>query len=1362
MSVLRRTTAAAAAAIIALTSPLAGGSVSHAAEPATYTVTVHPDEVVQEDFLGVGVNLIPTVLMPNNTAKGYNEALWQIDRERIARLRPAVARVWFQVDWMESEPGVYTWESPKMQAFYTYLDALQRAGTEIELNFGWKNGRAIQEWFSFPGISGRVSAPRDLEAFGRSASAALSQLINERGYDNVKYLSFYNEPAGSYDFETPADISQVVYYEKMARAVHDQLVEDGLREQVQIWGPEEWAAPGWTEYMARVGSDVFDLYTFHVYGGSYSTLSDEIAKRTSQTYGGEVGLTEFGFSGRYDSRWDAGYGNYVIKLANEGVKVGLIWQLNGVWLEDPDESVDTNSTYTLWDSLAVTDTPNHRYYEAGMLMRYVPAHSTVVRTQTSDDGVRAATFRTQDDVTMVVEVDESAGQRTIDIDLGVDPGKPVAVMQYAEPLTPTAEALLPQASRSYTGQRFTDTVGGGRHVLVYTTVDQARQLSVTPDRAEVVGGETVELAATLAGGSGGVEWSVTSGVGTVSADGRYTAPEVAQVETVSVTAAVVGHPESSATAVLTVVPAPEVSRVDLPAFTVAPGDYIAPLEVGIVTPTDGATIHYTLDGSAPTAESPSYTEPLTLSGSAMVRAIAVKEGLTASPERIGYFRVRTLPSGPDGFTHCSNQGQICGFDDLGEAAEVAYGAGGQYAIGLFDTRVTCDTSTFGTDPAPGQTKMCFVRPHQGGLPDKPSFSPAPGEYFTKTLKITLTIPEGSEVYYTASGALPTTSSTRYTGGEIAVPTSRGIKAIAVKDGVQSPIAIGGYTITDPFPGPEGYDFCANQHYQCNFDGPALVAFGSWNNFVYGVFNDGVQCVSSHFDGEDPSPGYSKQCYVKPLEGDIVGKPLFSPAPGTYVGNQSVTITADQGATVHYTTDGSEPSASSPVYSEPIPLPAPSTTTVRAIAVKDGLIDSMIATGRYTLQADPNVGAPEGFVFCAGQHYQCAVTEPSMAAYGADGSFLFQEVSGSFVCNSATFGGADPAPGKIKRCYLGPLEGGPSQRVAAPAFSPAGGAFSSAQQVEISSATDGATIHYTRDGSEPSVESPVYSGPVPVAQSTTIKAIAVKDGLEPSSVTSATFTIESAPAGGPEGYVLCASQHYECVVSEPATVAYGADGSFLFQPMSESFICNSAAFGGVDPAPGKIKRCYLGPLVEPAERAATPVFSPNGGTFTTAQQVTISSATEGATVHFTTDGSQPSVESPAYTEPIMVTATTTLKAIAVKQGLDDSELGTAVFTIDEVQEAEPWRAGQVYLTGDLVGYEGAIWMASWWTRGQQPGEPWGPWQELREQADGTAVWTRSRIFLADEPAVHEGLLYRAKWWTRNQPPGEENGPWQRVD
>lgn len=81
-----------------------------------------------------------------------------------------------------------------------------------------------------------------------------------------------------------------------------------------------------------------------------------------------------------------------------------------------------------------------------------------------------------------------------------------------------------------------------------------------------------------------------------------------------------------------------------------------------------------------------------------------------------------------------------------------------------------------------------------------------------------------------------------------------------------------------------------------------------------------------------------------------------------------------------------------------------------------------------------------------------------------------------------------------------------EKVATPSFSPVAGSYDSAQSVTIASETDGAAIHYTTDGSTPTAESSTYSEAIAVAETTTIKAIAVKDGMTDSDVASATFTI----------------------------------------------------------------------------------------------------------------------------------------------------------------------------------------------------------------------------------------------------------------
>ncbi|WP_109484330.1 chitobiase/beta-hexosaminidase C-terminal domain-containing protein [Occallatibacter savannae] len=80
------------------------------------------------------------------------------------------------------------------------------------------------------------------------------------------------------------------------------------------------------------------------------------------------------------------------------------------------------------------------------------------------------------------------------------------------------------------------------------------------------------------------------------------------------------------------------------------------------------------------------------------------------------------------------------------------------------------------------------------------------------------------------------------------------------------------------------------------------------------------------------------------------------------------------------------------------------------------------------------------------------------------------------------------------------------------------------------------------------------------------------------------------------------------------------------------------------------------------QAATPSFSVQSGTFTTAQSVSISSATSGAAIYYTTDGSTPTASSHLYAGPVAVASSMTLKAIAVAQGYGNSAVAQASYDI----------------------------------------------------------------------------------------------------
>ncbi|MGA8087873.1 MAG: chitobiase/beta-hexosaminidase C-terminal domain-containing protein [Terracidiphilus sp.] len=78
--------------------------------------------------------------------------------------------------------------------------------------------------------------------------------------------------------------------------------------------------------------------------------------------------------------------------------------------------------------------------------------------------------------------------------------------------------------------------------------------------------------------------------------------------------------------------------------------------------------------------------------------------------------------------------------------------------------------------------------------------------------------------------------------------------------------------------------------------------------------------------------------------------------------------------------------------------------------------------------------------------------------------------------------------------------------ATPAFSLAPGQYTSKQYVSLSDPTAGSTIHYTLDGSGPSASSPVYAGPILVANSMTVQALAVASGYANSGIARADYSI----------------------------------------------------------------------------------------------------------------------------------------------------------------------------------------------------------------------------------------------------------------
>ncbi len=239
-------------------------------------------------------------------------------------------------------------------------------------------------------------------------------------------------------------------------------------------------------------------------------------------------------------------------------------------------------------------------------------------------------------------------------------------------------------------------------------------------------------------------------------------------------------------------------------------------------------------------------------------------------------------------------------------------------------------------------------------------------------------------------------------------------------------------------------------------------------------------------------------------------PSFTPFPSTYPPPEKVTLyDATSGVTIYYTTDGSTPSSTNGnVYSAPITLTT--STTIKAIAIGPGITSSAIATGTYTMQA-----MTPGFT-----PFPSTYSPPEKVTLydSTSGATIYYTTDGSTP--SSTNGSAYTGPitlttsTTIKAIAIGPgiassviASGTYTMQAMTPGFTPLPSTYSGKVTVTLYDAMSGATVYYTTDGSTPSATNGTpYTGPVSVATTTTIKAIAIGGGYNPSAVAAGTYTI----------------------------------------------------------------------------------------------------------------------------------------------------------------------------------------------------------------------------------------------------------------
>ena len=362
-----------------------------------------------------------------------------------------------------------------------------------------------------------------------------------------------------------------------------------------------------------------------------------------------------------------------------------------------------------------------------------------------------------------------------------------------------------------------------------------------------------------------------------------------------------------------------------------------------------------------------------------------------------------------------------------------------------DTGTSTTTSTTTTTDTATDTSTSTVTSSSAAA--TPTFSPTEGTYSSDQSVTISSTTSGATIYYTTDGSTPTSASSVYSSA-ISVAgngTSETIKAMATKSGyTDSSVASAAYTI--------------------NYD--------------------------------------------------QVSTPQISPYAGTYNRDQSVTITtATSGATIHYTTDGSTPTASSSTYSGAISVSGSGTSkTIKALAIKSGMADSSVAGGiTITIDYNLNSAATPSITPMAGSYTTDQMVTISTTTSGAT---IYYTTDGTTPTTSSDIYLSSFALGSTTSVKTMAVKSGladsivaertySTARVGNVTFYPPPGEYGSAQNVTLYTTTEGAKIYYTTDGSDPDSSDTLYTVPIPVLAKT-VKAVAIKSGYNDGPISSASY------------------------------------------------------------------------------------------------------------------------------------------------------------------------------------------------------------------------------------------------------------------
>lgn len=242
----------------------------------------------------------------------------------------------------------------------------------------------------------------------------------------------------------------------------------------------------------------------------------------------------------------------------------------------------------------------------------------------------------------------------------------------------------------------------------------------------------------------------------------------------------------------------------------------------------------------------------------------------------------------------------------------------------------------------------------------------------------------------------------------------------------------------------------------------------------------------------------------------------------------------------------------------------------------------------------------------------------------------------------------------------------------PIITPSGGSFNTAKLITMRCPDQDTYIFYTLDGSYPTTSSTLYTSPITIMATTTIRAIAVSLYNYSSNVATALIVINNLtpqPIISPSSGSFSSSQvvSISCT-DESAQIFYTLDNSIptinssLYnEPL---FISHTTTIKAIAVSQTNIASIpvsaliIINPIANP-----NPVISPSGGSFSSPQYVSIGCNDQTANIYYTLDGSIPNASSNLYSTPILINHSVTLKTIAINQSHISSSVVTALFTIN---------------------------------------------------------------------------------------------------